>query len=131
MMITKQQLSRLIKEELQILLETHPGHPGHGDCDGDGVKDFADADPCGGGVADLEIPGWEWVSEEHVEENVLQMSELRELIKAAAEAEVDEKDPVYLAALEKVRAADERQDIVDRGLRLPGEDEWDREGPYY
>jgi hypothetical protein len=54
MKITRRQLRRLIKEELQVLLEVHPGH---GDADGDGIKDFADADPYGGGTVDLDDPG--------------------------------------------------------------------------
>ena len=32
-------------------------HAGHGDIDGDGIKDFADADPYGDGTADLDDPG--------------------------------------------------------------------------
>ena len=54
MRITRRQLRRIIKEELQVLLEVHPGH---GDADGDGIKDFADADPYGGGTVDLDDPG--------------------------------------------------------------------------
>ena len=54
MKITRRQLRRIIKEELQVLLEVHPGH---GDADSDGIKDFADADPYGGGVVDLDDPG--------------------------------------------------------------------------
>jgi len=49
MKLTRRQLSSIIRESLSL----HETHPGHGDADGDGVKDFADSDPGGGGdVAD-------------------------------------------------------------------------------
>ena len=37
MKITRKQLRQIIKETIET-------HPGHGDADGDGVKDFADTD---------------------------------------------------------------------------------------